>query len=702
MSRPIGERDVRLDIQVLRAFAVGVVFCGHLWPHGRLSGGFVGVDIFFVISGFLITSHLLVHVPTNLRGLLDFWARRVRRLLPASLAVLVATAVAAWCWLPETEWAGTARQVRAAATYWVNWQLAGDSIDYFGAGKPASPVQHYWSLSVEEQFYLVWPLLILVLTWVGWRLRDRRWLYFSGLVVVVGASFWWSVTYTKTFPAAAYFVTTTRVWELGAGGLLAVAAPVVARMLATRWGERARVPLAYAGWLVMGAAVLRFSETTAIPGWRAAVPVLGALLVIAANAPLDWYPVRALQWLGDHSYSIYLWHWPLLIIEPAALHSARGSKDDVAIIVATLVLAALTKRFLEDPVRTMAWWRRPVPTYTMGAAGMAVVIALAGTWIGVENRRQDDYQRQLAAKLEGTVPCFGAAALDPGSNCDRTLNGEYVPRSSTWQVGAISESKPGLNSQKCNSTAHEWVVTRCDAGDLSSPVSVVLAGNSHALQWLEALSSIAETEHWHLITYYAEGCPLAAWPRKYFMPQFARCADWEEAVLGSIVQLKPTLVVTSNLGYNFQFNGWFKPNINGFKSVDAYTAAYKRLSKAGIKTLVINDAPASSGSDKSDPAKFPNADPIRCLEAHTTDYAPCSAPRTDWEYRDPAVDAVKRVRSPRITSVDLNDHICGPKICDAVVGGVRVRQDYSHLTGTYVHTLIPYLRPALLALITDA
>ncbi|GIM90013.1 hypothetical protein [Paractinoplanes toevensis] len=132
-------------------------------------------------------------------------------------------------------------------------------------------------------------------------------------------------------------------------------------------------------------------------------------------------------------------HWPLLVIEPAALHSARGWKDDAAIIVATLVLAALTKRYLEDPVRTVAWWRRLVPTYAMGAAGMAVVLAVAATWSGVENHRQDRYQRQLVAQVASAEGCFGAAALDPGSTCGRSRQGEYVPKSSTWQRGAMPE-----------------------------------------------------------------------------------------------------------------------------------------------------------------------------------------------------------------------------------------------------------------------
>ncbi|GAA1388225.1 acyltransferase family protein [Catellatospora chokoriensis] len=701
MSQPIQKRDIRPDIQVLRAFAVGVVLVSHLWPNGPLAGGYLGVDVFFVISGFLITSHLVEHVPTNHHGLLDFWGRRVRRLLPASLAVLAATAVASWLWLPESQWLATARQIRAAATYWVNWALAADSVDYFAAGSPATPVQHYWSLSVEEQFYLVWPVLILLLTWLGWRLRERRWLYFAGLLVVVGASLWFSITYTRSTPAAAYFVSTTRVWELGAGGLLAVAQPVIAKVLSTKWGERSRIPVAYAGWLLMAAAVWRFNAETAIPGWRAAIPVAGALLVLAANAPLDWYPVHMLQWLGDHSYSIYLWHWPLLVIEPAALQSARGWKDDVAIIVATLVLAALTKRFLEDPVRNLAWWRRLVPTYAMGALGMAVVIAVSVTWTGVANHRQEEHQRQLADQLAGKMACFGAAALDPANNCAPTNDGGYVPDGSIWQIGAIERGKPGLNDSLCNSYEHDWRVTRCDAGDLSSPVTVVLTGNSHALQWLEALSEIAEAQHWHLVTYYATGCPFADWQEGTFLPQFVHCGEWGRAVLSSILKLKPTLVVTSNLGYQPNYAGWFRPGFGRPQFVDVYTSAYRKLSDAGIRTVVIRDAPSAVGGDKGETKLFPNANPISCLGAHPDDYGACSAPRSEWEYADPAVDAVNKVGSPMVTFADFNDRVCGPVTCYAVVGGVRVWQDRSHLTGTYVHTMIPYIEPVLVGAVAS-
>ncbi|GIM89570.1 acyltransferase family protein [Paractinoplanes toevensis] len=702
MSGPVRDRAVRFDIQALRAFAVATVVCAHLWPRGWLPGGFVGVDVFFVISGFLITSHLMEHVRPDFRGLLDFWGRRVRRLLPASLAVLAVTAVAGWVWLPESQWAQTARQIRAAATYWINWQLAGDSVDYFAAGTPESPVQHYWSLAVEEQFYLVWPLFLLALTWLGWRLRDRRKLYFTGLLVVAGASLWWSIRYTDTTPSAAYFVSTTRIWELGAGSLLAVVYPALvrARSRSRTRGKRIRIATAYAGWLLMGFAVLRFSADTPIPGWHALVPVAGATMVIATNAHLVWYPARVLQWLGDHSYSIYLWHWPLLLIEPAVFdNTSRGWADNAGIVLATLGLAALTKRYLEDPVRMLAWWRPLVRTYALGAAGMVIVIALAATWSGAENRRQDVYQRHLTEAVARGDRCFGAGALDPGLDCGRSLQGPYYPQTSTWQVGAIYADQPGLDGQKCNSVGDQWPVVRCDAGELSSPTTVVLAGNSHAFQWLEAVSNIAEAERWHLVTYYATGCPLTDIPRTVFQPATVHCADWQQGVLNSIIELKPAMMVTSNLSYENRYANWFTVDMGRQQLADAYTVTYQRLRDAGIRTVVINDTPSPSGGNKLELPQYPNADPIGCLNDNRENYEACSAPRSDWEYHDPALDAVSRIGSPKITSVDLNNHICGPEVCDAVVGGVRVRQDDSHLTATYVHTLIPYLRPALMAAI---
>ena len=238
-------RTVRLDIQALRAAAVAMVVVYHLAPN-VLPGGFVGVDVFFVISGFLITTLLIERPPTNGRGLLEFWARRIRRLLPASLLVLAVTLVATWLVLPQTQWQATAEQARAAAVYIVNWALIGDAVDYLASEQAPTAIQHFWSLAVEEQFYVGWPILIFALALVA-RGQRRRLAFTVGIGAAVVASFAYSVHLTGTNPAVAYFSTGTRIWELGAGGLLAVFAPA----LAGRLGRIAPLLLAATGWLAI-------------------------------------------------------------------------------------------------------------------------------------------------------------------------------------------------------------------------------------------------------------------------------------------------------------------------------------------------------------------------------------------------------------------------------------------------------------------
>jgi len=264
---------VRTDIQGLRALAVSLVLLFHLWPN-RLTGGFVGVDVFFVISGFLISSHLLAHPPTRARDLLVFWARRIQRLLPASLLVLAVTVVGTRLFAPETLWGSTAEQIRAAALYVVNWELATTSVDYLAAEAAPSPAQHYWSLSIEEQFYLGWPVALLLLFLLARLLRRSAYLVVvPGIVAVVAASLTYSVTATAAEPAAAYFVTPTRIWELGIGGLLAA-------LLSKRAFGRdvdhehlpisvgARIVLAWVGFAAIAWTAVTYSGAAARPRHR--------------------------------------------------------------------------------------------------------------------------------------------------------------------------------------------------------------------------------------------------------------------------------------------------------------------------------------------------------------------------------------------------------------------------------------------------
>ncbi|HEY6609376.1 MAG TPA: acyltransferase, partial [Candidatus Limnocylindria bacterium] len=354
-----GGAVVRADIQGLRAVAVGAVLLFHLWPN-RLPGGYVGVDVFFVISGFLITSHLLHRPPRSGGDLLEFWSRRIRRLLPASLLVLTVITIATWAVAPEPQWGNAAKEIAASALYVVNWYLASSSVDYLAAENAPTAAQHFWSLSVEEQFYLVWPLLIGLLTVIALR---RRWplqtVVGAGLGLAVAASLAYSVIATAQVPASAYFVTPTRVWELGVGGLLAL---FLSRRAFGRVSESEAVPLppvarallAWMGLAAIALAAFLYSPATPFPGYTALLPVLGAAALVAAHAPSNaasparYLAVRPMQWLGDVSYSVYLWHWPLIVLVPYVLGQPLRTTDKLLILVATLLLAGVTKILVED------------------------------------------------------------------------------------------------------------------------------------------------------------------------------------------------------------------------------------------------------------------------------------------------------------------------------------------------------------------
>src|SRR4051812_16225328 len=273
---------MRPEIQGLRAVAVALVLVFHLWPDA-VPGGYVGVDVFFVISGFLITSHLLreAEVSGKVR-LAAFWARRARRLLPASLLVLAVSAAATAAVVPISRWDQFFGEIRASALYVQNLHLAGAAVDSLAANAPPSPVRHFWSLSTEEQFYAVWPLLVataVALAGRGASPRRRRRAVALVLGAVVVAGLAWGIHVTATDPAAASFVTPARAWEFAAGGLLAVLAPVSAR------GDAWRAALGWTGAAAIGAAAFLYNSGTPFPGVAALLPVAGALAVLHAGAP---------------------------------------------------------------------------------------------------------------------------------------------------------------------------------------------------------------------------------------------------------------------------------------------------------------------------------------------------------------------------------------------------------------------------------
>jgi peptidoglycan/LPS O-acetylase OafA/YrhL len=414
----------------------------HLWPN-RLTGGFVGVDVFFVISGFLITSHILSSPPLSGRDLVAFWRRRVRRLLPASLLVLAVSAVATRIVAPSSRWEDTATQIISSALYVQNWTLAAGSVDYLAAENAASSVQHFWSLSVEEQFYLVWPILFFAAFWLAARLR---WSRTTSAQVLVGGVFAISLAYsiyaTAATPASAYFVTPTRMWELAAGGL-------VATFAASRTARDARSRdslVAWAGIAAIVAAGVLYTGSTPFPSYTALLPVAGTAAVIWADAQQRHSPTVILQQppvrvLGDLSYSVYLWHWPLIILVPYVSGGSLSLWDKCFILAVTLVLSWLTKKFVEDRFRTAPRGQKLSTTFLAAAAGMAVVLLLGAAQIAEVRHRSDVSAGQVAALSQEGNQCFGAAALaNTAAGCSAEPSGPLTPA----PEAAINDLTPTL------------------------------------------------------------------------------------------------------------------------------------------------------------------------------------------------------------------------------------------------------------------
>ena len=686
-------RPMRADIQGLRALAVGLVVLYHLWPD-RLTGGFVGVDVFFVISGFLITTHLYGRPPRAWGDVIDFWARRVRRLLPAALLVLTVTLLATRLVAPETQWRTTAHEAIAAALYVENWQLAGTSVDYLAAENAASPVQHFWSLSVEEQFYLFWPLLMAVLVAVAARLGLRQApVVAAGLGAVVLASLAYSVHATAVEPASAYFITPTRVWELGVGALLAV-------LLAARTDDRhpgtarGRAALAWVGLAAILLAGTTYSSATPFPGWQAALPVLGTAAVIAARAqpgggsPIRLLTPRPVQALGDISYSVYLWHWPLIVLAPFVSGGRLGLLDKAAILVASVVLAWVTKVVVEDRFRAVRGPAEVGRSFRLAAVGMVVVVGLAVLQILEVARLEQRAQAEVAAALAGGDPCFGAAALAADApGCPPAGEGEPVPA-----PALAANDKSEAYDRNCFSPAPFTEVRRCTFGDPRGDVSIALVGNSHAGHWLPALQAIGERRGWRITTFLASECTAnrqaVEWDSS---SKQSGCLRWAESVLAETAGDDYDLVVTS------ERNGRPAVGYTYAQSRPAWLAGYRDVvaewQRVGTHVLVLHDTATPGATLSSVPD---------CLAEHPDTPMECSGPRDAWVPDDPLAQAAQEAGSERLSVVDLNDHLCDGAVCLPVVGGVTVYSDASHMTATFASTLARYLDPALVAAVDRA
>ncbi|NTW40577.1 MAG: acyltransferase [Cellulomonadaceae bacterium] len=678
------QHTIRIEIQALRALAVALVLVYHFWPT-QLTGGFIGVDVFFVVSGFLITGQLFREVSDRHAVSLSlFWARRARRLMPAALLVLAVVLLATVLWVPDASWRQWAREIGASALYVENWQLARDAVDYLGAEYAPSPVQHYWSLSVEEQFYIAWPLLLIAaigLARVARRRITRAWIG-AALSSVTLVSLAVCVLLTRWEPSTAYFSTLSRAWEFGAGGLLAVATVPTLR-------GRGQLGLLWAGVAAIVVAAATFSDRTAFPGVAAALPVAGTVAVIAAGAPGQstlsgrLLRLRSVRWLGDVSYGVYLWHWPLIVLAPVLLRRELTVWTKTALLVLTLLLAWATKVAVEDPLRTRPRFARARPCTVLAATAVGIAVVVGGsiaTTYTLERRIAQE-RALLVASQEGS--CFGSAALVPSNRCSDPFAGVNVAASSLAKSDRAVGPDPA-GGFECETPPDSDELRTCTYGAADATRTIAMLGDSHALQWLGAMRDIVERRGWRVVTYFKSACSGTGDPAVMRPPRpndQRPCADWGAAALDAILA-DPSVdtVVTSNASGIYTEGDDVTPIGPG-----PYQRVWSRLTAAGVDVLVIADTPRSAGGK----------DVPDCLAAAGPDPSLCDGVRTEVSAGDAMASAASASTDDKVHLLDLNDWFCVEETCHTVIGGVIAYSDSAHVSNTYARTLSAQLELAL-------
>jgi peptidoglycan/LPS O-acetylase OafA/YrhL len=688
-------RDFRPDIEGLRAVAVIAVVFFHAGFPG-VSGGFVGVDVFFVISGFLITGLLWRDVTTHGHiRLARFYGARARRLLPASATVLVVTAVASTVLLPPLQARNVLGDAIACALYVGNYRFAVQGTDYLAADAPPSPLQHYWSLGVEEQFYLVWPALIIGTAFVLHRVTRResgraaRPPYVLVLAVVAAVSFATSLAWTHTLPSWAFFSLPSRAWELAAGGLVA--------LTASRWRRLTDRTVLIAGWgglTLVIVTCIELGQRTPYPGTAALLPVLGTALVIGVGCAvpdkgvgrvLSLPPLRV---IGRVSYSWYLWHWPVLLLAAPLVGHSLGLSARLAAAAVSFVLAALTLGLIENPFRFAPPIRRsPGRSLGLGAAATAIAVCVGMLLLAIRpipvghgtaaaqvtvnspgrstsTSAPPDAVAQMTAQIQAAVAASASVQAIP-SNLSPTLD-------------SAPGDKPTVFVNGCVRSWQEVGQAECASGDTTSATTVALVGDSHAAMWNPALEPVAEQQHWRLETLAKITCPLMDLPIEspYLGREYTECEQWRTDILNRLQSERPRLIVVSmsrRYGADFGFTTYDAAWVDGLKRLVG------RLGAMGSAVLVLGPIPD------------PRSTVPTCLSGHLDDATACSPRRSD-AVNDAGIAAeMAATAAAGGQYADPTMLFCTADRCPVIVGNNLVYRDDNHVTIEYAQALEPVL-----------
>lgn len=701
----------RTDIEGLRGIAVALVVLFHAGL--PIPGGFIGVDVFFVVSGYLITGLLIrEHERSGRISFSSFYARRIRRLLPAAAVVVLVTLAASLLLVGPLDLPTVMTDGAASALSVANIRFALADGNYFAAIGQPSPFLHFWSLSVEEQFYLVWPALLLI------AMRGGRRRVGLVLIALLVGSFAANVALTDAASSWAFYSLPTRAWQLALGGLLAVAG--------TSLPKPARILAGIAGWIALAALVVAavlIDDRTPYPGLASLAPALAAAVLIGsgtvqrgAGVLLSTPPVR---FLGRISYSLYLWHWPILVLVPLVVGGSLPTEGRAALLVAAVLVAWLSWRFVEEPFHhgRISVSLGPRPAIAGGVASI-LVLAIVASGLGI---RSEQALAGIAVGPEPTAsPPLPTPSMTPGPTASAGLSPlpttqepslSPEPTASpepllTWhdilnsvppdKIPLTSDVRPTIANartdserlyrDRCASQVDDAHPKSCVYGNKSGTFTVALVGNSHAGAWFPAVEALALERGWRLIPYVKLSCPFLDMRVEHLDTsiEYTECGTWREEVLGLLAQHPADLTIVA-----MSHRGIF-PLLAVDRTVERQAQAIARsIARIPGRVVIMVDTPRTG------------VDIPGCIADHPADVRPCALSRA---VAFTSLFGVREERAATISGaglVDLIPSICPAMPCQVIRNGMIVYRDNHHLTATFSRSLAPELGLALEAYLVD-
>ena len=632
-----------------------------------MAGGFTGVDVFYVLSGFLVTGGLLREAEK--RGKIDFpdfMGRRFRRLLPVSAVVIILTVLATYYWLGPTTGNATATDAIWTSLFMANWHFIWVGTDYLGAQGTASPLQHYWTLAVEGQFYIAWPFLMAGIALATKRLIGISTRTLTGIVLAIMfvVSYWWSITSTQTEATVAYFSTWTRVWEIAAGCLLAVFLP---RIL--------YIPRAVGIWLMAGGitlillSCLIIEGDTPFPGWIAILPVGGACAVItggsvAADSWIDRIlQLSPLQALGRYSYGMYLWHWPMLQIGPGVIGRPLTTSEKLFVLVLATGLAAITYHTIENPARNLSFLKHRHALWSWGFGALLIVAP-----IGLA-------EASLRAHAEpAAISIVEAAPGDYPNKAEVLAAVQDAVEVSEWPPQEPRIDNPAY-SGACDVSRAATSSSACVHGDPDGSRTVVVYGDSHAAMWIPSFDLIGKSNGWKVIQLNKPGCiaPDFATYSNVLGREYTECIEYREWAMTKIAELQPDLVVITSARDGSLRSDSGEGTSEGVEDAwaDGLGRTIDAITPNAGRVVVLGDQ------------VYPTQAGINCLEANPNDVQNCGDAYADAVHAEHNAMEQRVAEEHGATYVDIIPWMCTDDFCPAVIGGITVHRDRMHVNENY-------------------